>query len=191
MEMTSFNFWRQAAYLFVVSSLIVASGCTKSSLRELPFLRPADKTEDAIEQSLASPDSIPLTIWHDSFENALQASRDTGRPILADFTGSDWCTWCIKLKKDVFETSEFKEWARENVILLELDYPKRAMQSTAIRKQNKALSDRYNISVYPTVLFLDSEGEVLGKLGHMQQPSDWIAAATPMLVEQNRLSAFK
>ena len=191
MEMTSFNFWRQAAYLFVVSSLIVASGCTKSTLRELPFLRPADKTEDAIEQSLASPDSIPLTIWHDSFETALQASRDTGKPILADFTGSDWCTWCIKLKKDVFETSEFKEWARENVILLELDYPKRAMQSAAIRKQNKELSDRYNVSSYPTVLFLDSEGGVLGKLGHMREPSDWIAAAMPMLVEQNRLSEFK
>lgn len=191
MEMNFLNIGRQAAYLFVVSSLMMASGCTKSSLRELPFLRTVDDTEDAIEQSLASSDAIPLTIWHDSFETALQVSRDTGKPILADFTGSDWCTWCIKLRKDVFETPEFKDWARENVVLLELDYPKRAMQSAAIRKQNKDLSDRYNISGYPTVLFFDSEGEVLGKLGYMREPSDWIAAAMPILVEQNRLSAFK
>lgn len=191
MEMNSFKIWRQTVCLCILGCSIVAFGCTKSSLRDLSFLRPADSKVDAIEKSLASSGSIPLTIWHDSFETAQQASRDSGKPILADFTGSDWCSWCVKLKQDVFETPEFKDWASENVILLELDYPKRAAQSAATRRQNKELAERYGITGYPTVLLLDTEGDVLGKLGYKSGPSEWIASATPMLVKQTRVAASK
>ncbi len=186
MEMSPFQTWRQGVFGGVFILLITSFGCSRSSLRELPFLRSADRTENTIKASFPTTDSPALTIWHDSFESAQQRSKETGKPILADFTGSDWCSWCVKLKKDVFETSEFQAWARENVILLELDYPKRAIQSSAIRNQNKQLAERYKISGYPTVLLLDSEGEVLGKLGYMKQPSDWIAAAKPILEEQTR-----
>jgi len=53
--------------------------------------------------------------WLNSYEDAVQLSKQTGRPILADFTGSNWCKFCIKLKKEVFETPSFKKWAAENV----------------------------------------------------------------------------
>lgn len=181
MKYYSLSSGRYCAFTFFLGSLILAFGCSASSLRELPFLRAAEKTEATFEESLADSRSVELTIWHDSFEVALEASRETGKPILADFTGSDWCTWCVKLKRDIFETTEFKSWARDNVILLELDYPKRTMQSMEIRKQNKELAERYRISGYPTVLFLDSEGEVLGKLGHMSRPADWIGSAMPII----------
>lgn len=191
MDHRSFNFWRQVACCCVLVALTVVFGCTNSSLRELPFLRSADKSKASFEETLANSNSVSLTIWHDSFESARQASHETGKPILVDFTGSDWCAWCIKLRTDVFETAEFKAWARDNVILLELDYPKRRMQSLEIRKQNKELAIRYNVTVYPSVLFLDGDGEVLGKLGYMKDPADWISAATPLLQRQNRISEFR
>ncbi len=146
--------------------LLTSLGCTNSSLK--PLFRP-----DAPELA----ESAPLTPWHDSFEAALQESEATGKPIIADFTGSDWCSWCVKLRNDVFETQVFNEWARDNVVLLELDYPKRAMQKPEIKRQNAELADQYNVNSYPTVLLLDSTGQVLGKMGYMNNPTEWIQTA--------------
>lgn len=116
----------------------------------------------------------PLMIWHDSFEDAKSEARHSGKLILADFTGSDWCGWCVKLKKDVFEKPEFASWAGENVVLLEIDFPKRAKQSAEIKKQNQQLAQRYDIESYPTVLLLDAEGNVQAKMGYQDSPSKWI-----------------
>lgn len=160
--------------------LLVSIGCTTPSFRDFPFFRSAEEREVSFD---AENDSqhVTLTIWHDSMEAAQQESLESGKPILADFTGSDWCSWCVKLKQDVFNTGEFQDWARDNVVLLELDYPKRSIQSSAIRKQNKRLAERYKIRSYPTVLFLGTDGEVLGKLAYMKNPADWIAAANPIV----------
>ena len=173
-------------FFYLLAALIFSSGCNSSSIRDLPFLRSAQKDSISFDPE-SNSNSVTLTLWHESFEAALQASAETGKPILADFTGSDWCTWCIKLKEDVFETPEFKEWARENVILLELDYPKRSMQSAAIKKQNSELRKRYRISSYPTVLLLDSRGEVLGKLGYDKSPTAWISSANARLSDSDRI----
>ncbi len=70
----------------------------------------------------------------------------------------------MKLKEDVFETETFKNWSGKKVILLELDYPKDGSQRPEIKQQNADLAEQYNIDSYPTVLLLDSNGEVLGKL---------------------------
>jgi len=176
---------RQLRGLLMLSLTFLLSGCTQASLKELPTFWSGKSKESSFKEAsfteLSKSETATLTIWHESFEEAQAASRESGKPILADFTGSDWCTWCIKLKNDVFETSEFKKWASENVILVELDYPKRGIQSPAIRRQNAELKDRYAIKGYPTVLLLDSEGERLGKLGYMKSPSDWISKAESFL----------
>jgi protein disulfide-isomerase len=127
---------------------------------------------------------MPLTVWHEDFSKALEESAQTGKPILADFTGSDWCHWCVKLKEDVFETDVFEQWARENVVLLELDYPRRGIQDSEIKKQNTELKERYEISSYPTVLFLDQRGTVLGKMGYVNNPSEWISSVEKQLKMQ-------
>jgi thioredoxin-related protein len=156
--------------LSILSFLPGLIGCTSSSFKTMFRKDVADLRE-----------SIPLTAWNDSYEAALKESEATGKPVLADFTGSDWCQWCVKLKRDVFETEEFKQWADENVVLLELDYPKRSQQSPEIARQNAQLKDRYNIKSYPTVLLLDSSGQVLGELGYMSTPQEWIATAQSFL----------
>ena len=116
--------------------------------------------------------------WLNSYDEAVKLSAQTGRPILADFTGSNWCGYCVKLKKEVFDTPEFSAWAAENVVLLELDFPRPNKQPDWIKKQNNQLRNRYEIESYPTVLILNADGSVIGSQGYMRGgPERWVAVA--------------
>ena len=139
----------------------------------------AEVQQVAFEQPLNSVTGE--TKWHESYEAAQRESLSTGKPILAGFTGSDWCPPCIKLKKVVFESPEFKTWAAENVVLLELDFPKTTPQPQSTRVQNQQLAQKYGIDAYPTVVFLADNGKQLGKMGFASNPDQWIAGAEAQL----------
>jgi protein disulfide-isomerase len=127
----------------------------------------------------AAPEADP---WMTDFKAACAAAKKAKKPILADFTGSDWCGWCIKLKDEVFSTPEFKAWAAKNVILLEVDFPRQKEQSEDLKKQNKELGTKYQVGGYPTVLFLDAKGKVLGKSGYLPGgPEAWLKDASKQL----------
>jgi protein disulfide-isomerase len=83
-----------------------------------------------------------------------------------DFTGSDWCSWCIKLHKEVFSQKDFVAYAKNNLILLEVDFPQNKPQAKALKKTNEALQKKYNVEGYPTIIVLDGEGKQLGTLGY-------------------------
>ncbi|MGC6470173.1 MAG: thioredoxin family protein [Flavobacteriales bacterium] len=127
--------------------------------------------------------------WLIDFDKAAEISMKTNKPILANFTGSDWCGWCIKLKREVFDTPTFKEWAKENVVLLELDYPRRSKQDEKIVKQNRELQQFFKVRGYPTlhlftvgVLGGKTQITALGKTGYVAGgPTPWIANANKML----------
>ena len=127
--------------------------------------------------------------WLINFDKAAELSMKTGKPILANFTGSDWCGWCIRLKKEVFVTPSFKKWAKENVILLELDYPRRTPQTEEIKKQNRELQQFFKVRGYPTLHMFNvgiAEGKTqitaLGKMGYIAGgPTPWIANANNYL----------
>lgn len=120
--------------------------------------------------------------WTTSWDEAAKISKRTGKPILMDFTGSDWCGWCKRLKKEVFDTAEFQKWADKNVVLLELDYPRGAQQPEAVKKQNSMLAEKYQIEGYPTILFVNHKGEQLGQYGYdAGGPSVWTKKAEEML----------
>jgi protein disulfide-isomerase len=116
--------------------------------------------------------------WTTNFAQALQASQRTGKPLLVNFTGSDWCGWCIRLKDEVFDKPEFKRWAAENVILVELDFPQRKSQPAALKTQNERLRAHYQPRGYPTILFLNGKGEVVCQSGYRAGgPKAWIEHA--------------
>ena len=116
------------------------------------------------------------TGWGEDYQQALAESKKSGKPILADFTGSDWCGWCVTLKKEVFDTPAFKEWAAKNVILLEVDFPQRKAQAAEIKQQNEKLAQEFSIEGFPTVLIIDGNGKKIGELGYMDGgPEKWIA----------------
>ena len=97
--------------------------------------------------------------WHTDVNKAIELSVKTNKPLFFFFTGSDWCGWCKKLKKAVFDTKLFKDWAKKNVILFELDYPRRTPQNPEIQKQNRELQQTFRQFVrgYPTVILFEIE----------------------------------
>lgn len=97
--------------------------------------------------------------WLTSYEQAVQEARASGKPVLANFTGSDWCQPCMQQKAEVFSEPEFKEWAQENVVLLELDFPVGKAQSPQLEQQNAELQEKFGAKGFPIVMLLDVAGD--------------------------------
>ena len=95
--------------------------------------------------------------WLTNYEEVYAKSIKENKPIMANFTGSDWCGWCKKLKKAVFDTELFQTWAKKNVVLFELDYPRRSAQPEELKKQNRELQQTFRQFVrgYPTILVFE------------------------------------
>ncbi len=104
--------------------------------------------------------------WPTDFEAAKKEAAEKGLPILADFSGSDWCGWCIRLDNEVFSQPEFKAYAKENVVLFLADFPNSTPQSAEIKTQNEKLSTKYGVRGFPTVLLLNADGSVINKTGY-------------------------
>jgi protein disulfide-isomerase len=120
--------------------------------------------------------------WHQTWDAAAKEAKKTKKPILANFTGSDWCGWCIRLDKEVFSTPAFAAWAKKNVVLLELDYPRSKKQPAAIVQQNNELARKYQVPGYPTVLFLKDNGAVIGDYGYDSGgPAIWTKRAETII----------
>lgn len=123
--------------------------------------------------------------WQTDVNKAIAMSNKTKKPMLLFFTGSDWCGWCIRLQNEVFKKPEFAKWAKENVILVELDYPRRAPQSDQVKKQNAELQQAFGIQGYPTIWFANAtvkDGKPnfkgLGSTGYVAGgPAAWLAVA--------------
>lgn len=112
--------------------------------------------------------------WGTDYEAALASARQQGKAVLADFTGSDWCHFCILLKKEVLEQPEFAAWAAENFVLLEVDMPNNPAFDARLREQNQALCARYKVDAFPTVLVLDDKGRPLAILAGFERNPDTV-----------------
>jgi thioredoxin-related protein len=106
--------------------------------------------------------------WLTDFNEAKKQAVAKNLPILVDFSGSDWCGWCIKLDNEVFSQDAFKAYAEENLILFLADFPNSTPQPEEVKAQNKALAEKYGVRGFPTVLLLDAEGNVLERTGYQR-----------------------
>ncbi|MDP6542814.1 MAG: thioredoxin family protein [Phycisphaerae bacterium] len=104
--------------------------------------------------------------WVTDFEAAKASAKADGKYLLVDFTGSDWCGWCIRLKKEVFSQGHFKTEAPKNFILVELDFPRNKKLEPKLSEQNNKLRDKYGVRGYPTIFLMDAEGNVFAKSGY-------------------------
>ena len=128
-------------------------------------------------------------VWHTDLNKAINISVKTEKPLFFFFTGSDWCGWCKRLVKEVFVKPEFATWAAKNVVLVELDFPRRTPISEDLKKQNRELGQMFGVRGYPTVWFVTPQvtaGKVnfnkLGSQGYVAGgPKAWTAGANKIL----------
>lgn len=115
--------------------------------------------------------------WLTDLPKAQAQAKAEKKLVMIDFTGSDWCGWCIKLNKEVFSQPEFAEYAKKNIVAVEVDFPRKKKLSAEQKAANDALGQKYDIKGYPTIIVLDSEGKKVGELGYMKGgPTAFIAA---------------
>lgn len=105
--------------------------------------------------------------WLTDLPKAQAAAKADNKLVMLDFTGSDWCGWCIKLNKEIFSKPEFAEYAAKNLVLVEVDFPRAKKQSAELKQANQALQAKYKIEGYPTIIVLNSDGKKVGELGYM------------------------
>lgn len=131
--------------------------------------------------------------WITSLDEAYNLSKKTGRPIMANFTGSDWCGWCKRLTASVFSKDEFKTWASKKVILLELDFPRFKQLPAELQQQNQALQQHFQVSGFPTVWVFNIdknkttkqyEFSQLGRTGYKPSHQEFISDVEQMLARK-------
>jgi thioredoxin-related protein len=131
----------------------VFSGCDNSKPKKADAAVP--KTEVASER----------VSWLTDLDEGIKVAKAEKKAILVDFTGSDWCGWCIRLKKEVFDQKEFAA-ATKDFVLVELDYPQKKQQSAEVKAKNKVWAEKFSIEGFPTIMLLDSNGEPFAQTGY-------------------------
>lgn len=130
--------------------------------------------------------------WHTDLNEAIEVSNKESKPLFLFFTGSDWCGWCIRLQKEVFNTPEFTAWAKEKAVLVELDFPRRTPQDEKVKAQNNQLQQLLAVQGYPTVWFVTPTVTAAGKTNLVQLgntgyvaggPTVWIEGANQILTK--------
>ena len=113
-----------------------------------------------------------------NLEDALAKAKLENKHVWVNFSGSDWCRSCILLKKTILSSDEFKGFAENELILLDVDFPR--LKKNKLSKEqttiNEKLAAKYNPNgQFPTILLFDSEGNIVGKTGYRNiSPSEYI-----------------
>ncbi|WP_298346793.1 thioredoxin family protein [uncultured Algibacter sp.] len=127
--------------------------------------------------------------WYTDINEAMDLAVKENKKMMLFFTGSDWCGWCIKLQNEVFKTSDFEKWSND-VILVELDFPRRTPQDEKIKGQNRQLQAIFKVRGYPSVYFVSPEklpdGRMnlnnLGKTGYVRGGAEkWLEVANSIV----------
>ncbi len=103
--------------------------------------------------------------WYTDVNQVYELSKKTQKPVFAFFTGSDWCGWCHRLEANVYDKPGFQAWAKKNVILLELDFPRNKKLPDSVMQQNAGLQAFFHVQGYPTVwVFFMEKDEATHKI---------------------------
>ena len=130
---------------------------------------PAD--DSAAQPSSAGPASE--SSWGADLSAALNQARSENKMVLLDFTGSDWCGWCMKFDKDVLSTDKFAGYAKSKLVLVTLDFPSHKEQDAALKQANQELKKRFGVNGFPTFVLLNSAGRELGRqVGYLKGGPD-------------------
>jgi thioredoxin-related protein len=124
--------------------------------------------------------SLQAQEWQENFDDALALANDENKPIVLVFSGSDWCAPCIRLKRNILESEDFKNYAASHYVLYNADFPRKKKNQLPLEKlnSNKRLAEKYNPTGYfPLVVVMDKQESVLGKTGFDRKatPEEYIS----------------
>lgn len=126
--------------------------------------------------------------WHDNFARAQGFAKKTHRPMLLNFTGSDWCVWCKRMKAETLDQKPFIVYASTNLLLVEVDFPNDHPLPKERQDANDALKAQYDVKGFPTFILVDADGKELGRhVGYLKggvpaftkELDTWRATAAP------------
>lgn len=128
--------------------------------------------------------------WLTDVHAAQEKAKAENKLVLLDFTGSDWCSWCIKLKREVFDQPEFAEYAQRKLVMVEVDFPHRRTLPQPQQLANLHLQHTYGVHSYPTLILLNHEGKQIGRIGYVAGgPAAFIAKLDNVTGRPTRLPA--
>ena len=155
-------------YLRTEGENVVITRATGATVK-VPLSRLSDDDQKfAAEQTAAKAAPVGVFKWETDFEVAKKRAKAEKKPMLLDFTGSDWCGWCIRLKKEVFSTPEFEKYAKDNLVLVEVDFPQSKQLPKEEVEQNAKLQQEYKIEGYPTIILLNADGKKVASTGYQE-----------------------
>jgi protein disulfide-isomerase len=113
----------------------------------------------ALAAVFALNSAVAENSWETDYQKAQETAKSQHKLLFINFTGSDWCGYCIRMDRDVLSKQQFKDFANKNLVLLEVDFPRAKEQSQNLRVQNRKLAGEYGIEGFPTFVVLDGEGK--------------------------------
>ncbi|PKN71366.1 MAG: thioredoxin [Candidatus Cloacimonetes bacterium HGW-Cloacimonetes-3] len=149
--------------ILILVSSVALLGCSPNNKNEQD---PEQKTAEGVSFDDAMGSDFDTSKWITNYDESLKLAKSLNRPVLVNFTGSDWCSWCIKLSKEVFTEEVFLKYAKENLVLLKLDFPKSIAQTPEEKAANDKLSKQFKITGFPTIILLSPEGTELARTGY-------------------------
>lgn len=100
--------------------------------------------------------------WMTDLEAAKAKAAAENKAVLVDFTGSDWCGWCIRLRQEVLDTPAFEQYAKDKFVLMEVDVPRNPKFDKELRARNEKLCEQYGVRGFPTIMVLTPQGDAVG-----------------------------
>ena len=158
--------------------LLDATGKQIGLLRQAPggVRNWIERADEQLAASKPVPPGEKLE-WLTDYEAAKQRAQEQKKPLLVNFTGSDWCVFCIRLKNEIFGKPEFAAWAKEHVVLVELDFPRKKKLPKELAEQNEKLQEQFAVEGFPTVVFVGADGKEISRTGYERGgPKPWLAA---------------
>jgi protein disulfide-isomerase len=126
------------------------------------------------------------SVWKIDFKRASISAKSSGKYVLLNFTGSDWCGWCKKLKKEVFSKNEFRSFASKNLVCVLVDFPRSKRQSVKQKQANEKLARKFGVRGYPTVIILSPDGRRVGKTGYRQGGAREYTKYLKQIIDKNK-----
>jgi len=130
-----------------------------------------------------------LGSWTMDYKAALALAKEKDLPTMLNFTGSDWCGWCIRMDRGVFAKKEWSRWATENLLMVTLDFPKgKNVVPEKYQNRNRQLQRQYKVRGYPTYVIVDVDGKTeLGRLGagRGKTPESFIKEAEAVVIKSS------